>query len=372
MPRTIKNPGIFAGDANTTIPPTPVSGVSYRDAVSGLANIRQGWPFDTIVNSPEFAQILHQLTSLTDLIDRTGLLEYKDDVDYDTVPAYVQGSNGLPYTSQQVNGPATTVVDPVGDTTGVWVLGNSAMATYAAMGGFFTGGGVADAYTLTATVPQAAPPTLVDGMRVRAIFSNNNTGAATLNPFGLGAVNIKLAGGVTDPAAGDIAAGDEATLTYRVAPSAHFELQKRQRSGADVGQLGEFYVLPSGWLKENGDMLLIADYPELYDVIGTMFGGDGVTTFALNDTRGHHRRGWDDGRGIDPGRVLGSTQLGQTNNLANVDQTATDYGVISVTVPEDGTYSAWQGGPNTNGQRFRNRGVETRVINTAVINAIKY
>lgn len=122
MPRSTKNPGIFAGDANTTIPPTPVVGVSYRDAANGLDNIRDGWPFKEIVNSPEFAQILHELTSLTDLIDRTGVLEYKDDVEYDIVPAFVQGSNGEIYKSLIANGPATTVVDPVGDATGTWVL----------------------------------------------------------------------------------------------------------------------------------------------------------------------------------------------------------------------------------------------------------
>ena len=121
MARTTKNPGIFAGDATTTIPPTPVTGVSYRDDVNGLDNIRNGWPFKTIVDSAEFAQIMHELTSLTDEIDKTGILEWSDEVDYDKIPAYVIGSDGQLYKSTGVNGPATTVVDPVGDLTGTWI-----------------------------------------------------------------------------------------------------------------------------------------------------------------------------------------------------------------------------------------------------------
>tara|TARA_R110002126_G_scaffold10384_3_gene47294 strand:- start:1235 stop:2245 length:1011 start_codon:yes stop_codon:yes gene_type:complete len=120
MPRTTKNPGVFAADAQTTIPPTPVVGVAYRNAATGLAAIRAGWPFKTIVDSSDFAQILHELTSFTDLIDKTGILEYKDDIDYDIVPAFAVGSDGELYKSTAINGPASTVIDPVGDLTGVW------------------------------------------------------------------------------------------------------------------------------------------------------------------------------------------------------------------------------------------------------------
>lgn len=143
--------------------------------------------------------------------------------------------------------------------------------------------------------------------------------------------------------------------------------------GAEVGQLGEFYVLPEGWLKENGAVLLIADYPELHEQIGTMFGGDGITTFALNDARADFRRGWDDGRGIDAGRVLGSGQAVQTNNLAIINQSSTDKTIRTITVPEDGTVSNWgAGGTSSSSMNFQNRGVETRPRNVAVIFAIKY
>ena len=43
---------------------------------------------------------------------------------------------------------------------------------------------------------------------------------------------------------------------------------------------------PSGWLFCNGALLPIAEYETLFVLIGTQFGGDGVTTFALPDLRG--------------------------------------------------------------------------------------
>lgn len=71
-------------------------------------------------------------------------------------------------------------------------------------------------------------------------------------------------------------------------------------------------VAPPGYLKANGAAVSRTAYSVLFATIGTMFGaGDGFTTFNLPDLRGEHIRGWDDGRGIDPGRGLGSFQEGQ-------------------------------------------------------------
>ena len=43
---------------------------------------------------------------------------------------------------------------------------------------------------------------------------------------------------------------------------------------------------PAGWAFCEGQILLTADYPALFDVIGSTYGGDGNTTFALPDLRG--------------------------------------------------------------------------------------
>lgn len=105
--RTIKNPGIFAGDALTVIPPSPSQGVSYRDAAAGTAAIRDGWPFNKRVESEDFNEILYRLTSLLDLVDRMGVLGWCDTVNYGGgTDAVVRGSNGELYTAIGSSGPA--------------------------------------------------------------------------------------------------------------------------------------------------------------------------------------------------------------------------------------------------------------------------
>lgn len=44
--------------------------------------------------------------------------------------------------------------------------------------------------------------------------------------------------------------------------------------------------IPQDWQACNGALLKIADYQPLYALIGTTYGGDGITTFALPDLRG--------------------------------------------------------------------------------------
>jgi microcystin-dependent protein len=55
-----------------------------------------------------------------------------------------------------------------------------------------------------------------------------------------------------------------------------------------VGQVANFagtYV-PAGWMAANGDLLSISGHQALFNLIGTTYGGDGITTFALPDLRG--------------------------------------------------------------------------------------
>ena len=66
---------------------------------------------------------------------------------------------------------------------------------------------------------------------------------------------------------------------------------------------------PVGYLAANGSAVSRTTYAALFAVIGTTFGvGDGASTFNLPDLRGEFVRGWDDGRGVDGGRVFGSAQ----------------------------------------------------------------
>lgn len=57
------------------------------------------------------------------------------------------------------------------------------------------------------------------------------------------------------------------------------------RAGMVMAWEGEAATIPAGWLGEFGQVLNIADYPRLFAAVGTVHGGDGVTTFALPDSR---------------------------------------------------------------------------------------
>lgn len=84
------------------------------------------------------------------------------------------------------------------------------------------------------------------------------------------------------------------------------------------GQIGLFAMdyAPQGWLKANGAAVSRTVYAKLFAAIGTRFGaGDGYSTFNLPDLRGEFPRFWDDGRGVDAGRVLGSWQSDAIRNI---------------------------------------------------------
>lgn len=90
---------------------------------------------------------------------------------------------------------------------------------------------------------------------------------------------------------------------------------------------------PNGWLKADGSAISRTQYAKLFTAIGTMFGaGDGSTTFNLPDMRGEFIRGFDDGRGVDAGRLLGSAQKG---TLSVNDPSLTQVTVTSLISADD-------------------------------------
>lgn len=64
-----------------------------------------------------------------------------------------------------------------------------------------------------------------------------------------------------------------------------------------------FDFAPRGWALCNGQILQINQYQALYSLLGTAYGGDGQTTFALPDLRGRV--------GVHQGQGLSSYRMGQ-------------------------------------------------------------
>lgn len=124
---------------------------------------------------------------------------------------------------------------------------------------------------------------------------------------------------------------------------------------------------PAGWLKANGAAVSRTTYADLFAAIGTTFGaGNGTSTFNLPDLRGEFIRGWDDGRGIDTGRVFGSAQSQALQSHAHTYQASGASGNFVL------------GGPsalNDGGQTLATGaagGAETRPRNVALLAIIKF
>ena len=57
---------------------------------------------------------------------------------------------------------------------------------------------------------------------------------------------------------------------------------------------------PRGWALCDGSLWSIAEYNALFSILGTTYGGDGVTTFALPDLRGRAPISVGNGPGLNP------------------------------------------------------------------------
>ncbi|MDP0491846.1 MAG: tail fiber protein [Verrucomicrobiota bacterium JB023] len=77
-----------------------------------------------------------------------------------------------------------------------------------------------------------------------------------------------------------------------------------------------FNFAPRGWALCDGQILPISQYSALFSLLGTMYGGDGRTSFALPDLRGRFPRHPGNGPGLD------SVAIGQRSG--SVEHTLTE------------------------------------------------
>lgn len=73
-----------------------------------------------------------------------------------------------------------------------------------------------------------------------------------------------------------------------------------------------FGRVPIGWKACDGSVQPISDYPTLFTLIGTTYGGDGESTFGLPDLRGQIPLHWGQGPGLSaytPGEFGGSEHI---------------------------------------------------------------
>ncbi|MBX3656909.1 MAG: tail fiber protein [Ramlibacter sp.] len=92
-----------------------------------------------------------------------------------------------------------------------------------------------------------------------------------------------------------------------------------------------FNYAPRGWAFCNGQLLAIAQNSALFSLLGTTYGGDGRTTFALPDLRGRTVVG---GQANGPG--LTPIQMGQmagTNHVTVIGSGAVSISLTSANLP---------------------------------------
>ena len=138
--------------------------------------------------------------------------------------------------------------------------------------------------------------------------------------------------------------------------------------GVEVGVIMSFAAPtpPTGWYECDGSVKLIVDAPELFAVIGTTYGGNGVTDFAVPDLRAQFVRGWDNSAGIDTGRVFG------TNQEDEVGPHDHDYRQRSRTGGVEAGVTANTAGNLQDRVTGISTGYETRPRNVALLYCIKY
>src|SRR4051812_3235520 len=79
-----------------------------------------------------------------------------------------------------------------------------------------------------------------------------------------------------------------------------------------------FNFTPEGWAACDGRMLSKDDYPDLFSLIGTTYGGDGQPMFALPDLQGRIPIAAGQGRGLSE-RKLGEAGGQETVTLAEAE-----------------------------------------------------
>lgn len=131
-------------------------------------------------------------------------------------------------------------------------------------------------------------------------------------------------------------------------------IKNSTRNAGTDPYLGEIAIYPynftpRGWMECDGRLLQISQHTALFSLLGTMYGGDGRTNFALPDLRGRTVIGHGTGAGLTQ-RIVGqkggsetvtvtSNQLPATSVNASADMKL-QYGTTQVAAASQGSSTA--------------------------------
>lgn len=106
-----------------------------------------------------------------------------------------------------------------------------------------------------------------------------------------------------------------------------------------VGEIRMFAgnYAPQGWALCDGSVLAISQYEALFALIGTTYGGDGRTNFALPDLRGRIPIGLNTATSASPQIPLGATGGSETVALTTPNLPAHSHTMTATSAPADTT-----------------------------------
>ena len=110
------------------------------------------------------------------------------------------------------------------------------------------------------------------------------------------------------------------TVNYLINTDGIFPNATNSGGGAMIGEIrwSSDLLAPSGWLRCEGQLLTISSNPALFSVLGTRYGGDGITNYRLPDLRGRTPIGAGPGIGLTH-RVLGEV-IGEEAHSVSIDE----------------------------------------------------
>ena len=129
-----------------------------------------------------------------------------------------------------------------------------------------------------------------------------------------------------------------------------------------------FNFAPTGWAQCNGQLLAISQNTALFSILGTTYGGDWRTTFALPNLQGQAALGAGQGPGLSY-RTLGESGGESSVTLINSEMPAHTHAAAASTNVGDQSTPAnnlWATGAGSRGQNFYASGADTAMSSQAI------
>ena len=126
------------------------------------------------------------------------------------------------------------------------------------------------------------------GLSPWSVGQTGGSSTTTLTTSQLPAHSHSLPGGGVTGVTGGTQPFSNVMPSLAVTPVIAVNPVQQPNSAVFVGQVANFAgtFVPAGWMAANGALLPIGPNLDLFNLIGTTYGGDGTTTFALPDLRG--------------------------------------------------------------------------------------